>query len=438
MLGLDYRSDSEDESPSQPSSPIEPSVTIPAPNKSVNNGSVSGLSGKLNLPPPSKPTLSSSSSKGPSLPPPKGKKTGRPKKILVELPKLDKHASDDELSDEKPATKKRRLGGGKGGASSLLSMLPAPKKAAPELPVPERVLGGGRPGIVYSAASQKPKAPPESEPEADTSNNAEDDVAGYAADEETTTSMLPPSMLLKGKLKTQTYSSSKPSSSVSSSSSPAIDFFSLGSTSSSRVSAAPSISEPSSSSEPSIPSGISAAPKIEEFRPPSPKIDDPYPGYYQLPSGAWAMHDPEYYKTYAARWQREYEAQIRALEKNQKGFEGAGANGEDAKEVKASELSDAARAAREEKKLITERAGREIDRPTPKVAMNPTKMTGVARSRHQLHSLLADAFMNREAIEEKIAMGKRNRKEAGNKYGSSFPCDLDSYFMKLNLRITGF
>lgn len=132
------------------------------------------------------------------------------------------------------------------------------------------------------------------------------------------------------------------------------------------------------------------------------------------------MHDPEYYRTYAERWQKEYEAQIRALEKNRKGFEGAGANGEDAKEVKASQLADAARAAREEKKALTDRAGREVDRPMPKVALNPTKMTGVARSRHQLHSLLADAFMNREAIEEKIAQGKRNRKEAGNKYGTSF------------------
>ena len=131
------------------------------------------------------------------------------------------------------------------------------------------------------------------------------------------------------------------------------------------------------------------------------------------------MHDPEYYKTYVDRWQREYEAQIRAYERSQKGFEGAGANGENATEINASQLADAARAAREEKKALTNRAGHETDLPVPKAAMNPTKMTGVARSRHQLHSLLADAFMNRDAIEEKIAQGKRNRKEAGNKYGTS-------------------
>jgi hypothetical protein len=44
-------------------------------------------------------------------------------------------------------------------------------------------------------------------------------------------------------------------------------------------------------------------------------------------------------------------------------------------------------------------------------------MSGVARSRHQLSTLLKEAYENREALEERIAMGKRNRKEAGNKYG---------------------
>jgi len=45
------------------------------------------------------------------------------------------------------------------------------------------------------------------------------------------------------------------------------------------------------------------------------------------------------------------------------------------------------------------------------------KMSGVARSRHQLATLLNEAYQNREALEERIAEGRRNRKEAGNKYG---------------------
>lgn len=44
-------------------------------------------------------------------------------------------------------------------------------------------------------------------------------------------------------------------------------------------------------------------------------------------------------------------------------------------------------------------------------------MSGIAKTRHQLATLLRDAYQNRDALEERIAEGRRNRKEAGNKYG---------------------
>jgi hypothetical protein len=46
-------------------------------------------------------------------------------------------------------------------------------------------------------------------------------------------------------------------------------------------------------------------------------------------------------------------------------------------------------------------------------------MSGIAKTRHQLATLLRDAYQNREALEEQIAEGRRNRKEAGNKYGKA-------------------
>jgi len=49
--------------------------------------------------------------------------------------------------------------------------------------------------------------------------------------------------------------------------------------------------------------------------------------------------------------------------------------------------------------------------------MTASKMSGIAKTRHQLATLLRDAYQNRDALEERIAEGKRNRKEAGNKYG---------------------
>lgn len=46
----------------------------------------------------------------------------------------------------------------------------------------------------------------------------------------------------------------------------------------------------------------SAAPEVEEFEPPVPTPADPYPGYYQLPSGRWALYDPVYYRSCWQDW----------------------------------------------------------------------------------------------------------------------------------------
>jgi len=70
---------------------------------------------------------------------------------------------------------------------------------------------------------------------------------------------------------------------------------------------------------------------------------------------------------------------------------------------------------REEKKAVTRGAGG--GPVAPKMNINASKMNRVANSRHQLSTLLKQAYENREALEEQIAQGKRNRKEAGNKYG---------------------
>lgn len=42
-----------------------------------------------------------------------------------------------------------------------------------------------------------------------------------------------------------------------------------------------------------------------------------------------------------------------------------------------------------------------------------------ARRKGQLSALLAEAYENRASIEEKLAEGRRNRKEGGMKYGES-------------------
>ena len=193
---------------------------------------------------------------------------------------------------------------------------------------------------------------------------------------------------------------------------------------------APSASSSASSS--SI-SRLSSAPVISTFEPPEPSETDEYPGYYQLPSGAWAAHDPTYYAKFVAKWQKDYDAQVRALEKGAaKGFEGFDSTGvEEVDAMKEMEKAKLELRIKEERKAITQGAGGGPAKPRMNINVSlsrfyerfahgvdqASKMSGIARSRHQLSTLLKEAYENREALEEKIAQGKRNRKEAGNKYG---------------------
>lgn len=66
---------------------------------------------------------------------------------------------------------------------------------------------------------------------------------------------------------------------------------------------------------------LSSAPKVDDFKPPEPTQNDPYPGYYQLPSGNWAAYDPDYYKSFYNKWKKQYDAHVRALERGERGFE---------------------------------------------------------------------------------------------------------------------
>lgn len=146
------------------------------------------------------------------LPAPKGTaapKAKRPKKITIGLPSLP--ASVEEEQDEPPAKKARTSGA---GASSLLSMLPAPKQA---VPVPQRVLGGkSGPGLVFNAPRSIPSQP------------VDDQEASEPLTSSHSTSFLPPS-LVKGKANISLEDESKASSKPAAPSRPSsVDFFALG------------------------------------------------------------------------------------------------------------------------------------------------------------------------------------------------------------------
>jgi hypothetical protein len=266
-------------------------------------------------------------------------------------------------------------------------MLPAPTQPLPiKSKKAERVLGGGNgPGLVFHAVSVQ-----------------ED---GKGDGEEASTSFLPPS-LKKGKsnvdLDREDY---KPQTLPKA---PAVDFFSL-STSSRPNSTVPSTSTTPSTSTPTV----SSAPEVASFTPPLPTPTDPYPGYYLLPSGAWAAYDQVYYAAFVNKWQKEYDAHVRALEKGEvekEAEEAAEVNMQTEMEKARKEIKE-----REDRKALT---GVKTGEPEkPRMNVQGAKLGSTARSRHQLTTLLTDAYHNREALEEKIAQARRNRKEAGNKYG---------------------
>ncbi|EIN07335.1 hypothetical protein PUNSTDRAFT_136020 [Punctularia strigosozonata HHB-11173 SS5] len=406
MLGVeDYGSDNEsgDESVCTPKLPIASASKQPPSSQKPTGGL--GLA----LPPPSAGTSS--------------KPTKKTKKIAIGLPSLSK-TSDDEAEandDQPPPAKKARLENG-AGRSSLLSMLPAPKQKAPILPKPERVLGGGQgPGLVFNTSRSSAVASVPIEEEAVDAEDSAVPVPGEDHAPTPSTFMLP-SSLRKGKANVSLEDPAPKSTPAPKpiSSAPAVDFFSLGSTSSSSANK-PSVPV-AVPSKPSIIPTRSAAPALDDFTPPEPTPSDPYPGYYQLPSGGWAQYDTAYYQSFYKKWQKDYEKYIRNLEKGklEKGFEDLDRVGISGEVDPVAEMEKAKVQVKEleERKQLTHGAGSGPE--APRMNVQGAKLGGRARSRHQLTTLLTEAYQNRETLEEKIAQGRRNRKEAGMKYGELY------------------
>lgn len=134
MLGIeDYGSGSDNGSDNESPAPKPAPVKVP----------MHSAKSSISLPPPSTPTA--------KVQLPHAKTKRNTKKITIGLPTFStpQDEEDDDLDDERPSAKRLRLTSG-AGASSLLTMLPAPKQKKPTLPAPERVLGGGKgPGLVF-------------------------------------------------------------------------------------------------------------------------------------------------------------------------------------------------------------------------------------------------------------------------------------------------
>lgn len=94
---------------------------------------------------------------------------------------------------------------------------------------------------------------------------------------------------------------------------------------------------------------ITAAPNVEEFIPPDPTPDDPYPGYFKMPNGNWAAYDQEYYLSFARTWtQRTTQDVDRSLQRDVNA-----ADGDHLQEVSAMDEASRTRAEIESRKDLT-------------------------------------------------------------------------------------
>lgn len=304
--------------------------------------------------------------------PPKKKKIGIALPALSSKPKHDDDEEENSI-DDRPTKKARTAGPGK---SSLLGMLPAPKTNTPIAPPKQRVLGGGGgPGLVFSSSSRTTEdtlsTQDESNPYVSTGPEEDEDEAIHAPSTSKPSAkpfLLPPSLQKKRanvSLEETSANTPKPAPPPPKPAAPAVDFFGLGSA----VSAVPKV--PSSSSSSPIASSLSAAPIVPEENIPEPMPYDPYPGYYQRANGDWAQYDVEYYTKFQKKWQAEYDAQVRALEKGAvKGFEDYdAAKAQEIDPVEEMERAKREVQEREERKALTKGAGAGPAEPKMKISV---------------------------------------------------------------------
>ncbi|KAI0256833.1 mitotic checkpoint regulator, MAD2B-interacting-domain-containing protein [Lactifluus subvellereus] len=328
----------------------------------------------ISLPAPSNPSTSGSSA-ALALPAPKAKRA--PKKIAIDLPALPKDGSAEDDDEARPAKRSRTDTRG-AGSSTLFSMLPTPKLAAPVKAAPERVLGSGKgPGLVFNNPPTR-----KAEDMSDIiSNDDPQSILEATVNEQPPSLPFMPASVRKGKANISLEESSTSNTVTTDPARP------------SSTAMTPPMGSTSSLS-------ISSAPKIDEYTPPEPTPDDPYPGYYQLPSGTWAAYDPAYYDSSTTSGRLITTAGSGHLKRKRKALK---------MEKAKKDIQE-----REEKKALTRGAGGEVE--APRMNVKGSKISKGARKRGQLASLLVEAYQNREVLEEKIAEGRRNRKEAGNRY----------------------
>ncbi|CAK9780362.1 hypothetical protein CC85DRAFT_313533 [Cutaneotrichosporon oleaginosum] len=293
--------------------------------------------------------------------PPKAKGSGTSKEPEVEA---DAGADTDADAEDRPPAK-RKLGGV--GSSALLGMLPPPKRKLPSTGIKAKPGSASRPPTLgISMGLSRPSV-----------DDNDHDAPAFVP------------KVVKRKAEEN------------------LDLFGL-----SEAVTKPALSLPKTTPKPT---NITSAPPVSEFVPPAPSPDDPYPGYYQLPSGSWAAHDPAYYAKAVASFGNANDG-LAAEEKSKaarigRDWAALDDGRADVLEINANDGLAAGRA---------EAARRErLVRPkTDDFEYKPVGQTkGLAQDRHQLSSLLSSAYAQRDELEARIQENRKNMRNAQMKYG---------------------
>lgn len=170
---------------------------------------------------------------------------------------------------------------------------------------------------------------------------------------------------------------------------------------------------------------MTSAPSVADYVPPPPTASDPYPGYYQLPSGAWAAYDPAYYASFfASTSATATDDDLVARPKGARGEDGRLGHHWDAFEGKEGDVIDVHAATGLAEARAEEQRKQAMAKPKLSAAGDEFEykavgqIKGLASERHQLSSLLNTAYTQREALEERIAQNKRNARSGKSKYGT--------------------
>lgn len=260
-------------------------------------------------------------------------------------------------------------------------MLPAPKRKLPQRPVDKGA------SLAVNRSMARPAVPARAPVAAPSAADDDDDDDGP--------SLMMPASLARAAAKKKDATAE-------------LDLFGL-------AEAAPARPSPASTTTPKPPS-VSAAPAVADFVPPPPTASDPYPGYYQTPSGGWAAYEPEYYASFFAPSGNDELAEAEERKAGRVGRDWRALDDGRANVLDINVGADVAAARAEQ-----DRRAKTVKPRLPGddfVYKGPEGQTrGLAAERHQLTSLLSTAFSQREELEARIAENKKNMRASTQKYG---------------------